>query len=85
MGFEPTASSLAGWQPIIQVATNQRVRRVFDTSLPRNVGQQIVSGPSKRILACGKAVRTAWPKRFKSLSFCGLRLNEVIEVWVSDS
>jgi hypothetical protein len=37
MGFEPTMSSLVGWQPVIQVVTNQRVRRVSDTSLPRDV------------------------------------------------
>jgi hypothetical protein len=60
MRFEPTASSMAGWQSNIQVVTNQRVRRVFDTSLLRNVSQQIVSGPPNRILATGKAVRTAW-------------------------
>jgi hypothetical protein len=59
MGFEPMTSSRAGWQPIIQVVANQRVRQVFDTSLPRKSSQQVVSGPSDRMLATGKAVRTA--------------------------
>jgi len=46
MEFEPATSSVAGWQSISQVVTNKIVTCAVDTSLPRNVSQQILSGQS---------------------------------------
>ena len=74
MGFEPTASSLAGWQSIIQVVTNQRVRRVFDTSLPRNVSQQNRVGPVQQNPVLRQRGEDSLTQRYKSLSLYGLRL-----------
>ena len=85
MEFEPKASSLVGWQSIIQVITNKRVNLVFGTSLPRNVSQQIVSGSVQRNPRHRQSSESGLAKRFKSFIFYDLRLNEVIEVRLPDA
>jgi hypothetical protein len=74
MGFGTMTSSRAGWRPIIQVVTNQRVRRLFDTSLPRNVSQQNRVGSVQQNPRHRESGEDSLAQRYKSLSFYGLRL-----------